>query len=347
MHSDRDDVNAGVSAIYMQTNELDGNRMLGFDTDPTGTLISGAEFQTGGAGDGVPHLASQGSVVLSDDGQHLLVTNAGSGDVSDFGMGPSGMRLMQTAPTGGAPKSVAEHDGLIYVLNTDTPSLSGFHIDSDRMQMLPDSTRMLQSDADPAQVGFSPDGDTLLITERGANAIASYPVRADGQLGEPHLSPSSGPTPYGFAFTPQGALLVTEAFGAQKGMAAASSYITHGGDLTPTSRSVGSGRSEVCWAVVSNDGHYLFTTNFGDGAVTRYAIGADGSLTLDDAAAATTIEGQAGLRDESMSRDGRFLYAIHSDSHRLYGWSLGSAGALTPIGSWEGLPETVAGLAVS
>jgi hypothetical protein len=34
---------------------------------------------------------------------------------------------------------------------------------------------------------------------------------------------SSGPTPYGFAFAPDGTLIVTEAFGAQTGKAAASS----------------------------------------------------------------------------------------------------------------------------
>jgi 6-phosphogluconolactonase len=256
-------------------------------------------------------------------------------------------QLMQTAPTGGVPKSVAEHGGLVYVLNTDRPSVTGFRVDATGLSALPDSTRMLQPDSDPAQVGFSPDGRTLMITERGANAIASYPVRVDGLLGEPHLNASCGQTPYGFAFTPQGALIVTEAFGAKQGRAAASSYLTQGDDLSPASRSIGSGHSEVCWAVASNDGRYVFTTNFGDGSVTRYAIADDGSLSIDDATAATTVEGATGLRDESLSSDGRFLYALHADSQSLYGWAVGQDGSLTPIGSWEGLPETVAGLAVS
>ena len=40
--------------------------------------------------------------------------------------------------------------------------------------------------------------------------------------------------------------------------------------------SVGNGRSEICWAVVTPDGRYAFTTNFADGAVSRYAIGTGG-----------------------------------------------------------------------
>jgi hypothetical protein len=43
--------------------------------------------RTGGAGDGTAHLGSQGSVVLTGDGEHLLVTNARSGDVSVLSLG--------------------------------------------------------------------------------------------------------------------------------------------------------------------------------------------------------------------------------------------------------------------
>jgi 6-phosphogluconolactonase len=99
--------------------------------------------------------------------------------------------------------------------------------------------------------------------------------------------------------------------------------------------------------VVSNDGRYAFTTNFGDGAVSRYSIGDDGSIALDEAAAGLAVDGQAGLRDEDLSGDGRFLYAIDADSRRVFGWAVGHDGSLAPIGWWEGLPATVAGLAAS
>jgi 6-phosphogluconolactonase len=161
------------------------------------------------------------------------------------------------------------------------------------------------------------------------------------------VQPSSGPTPYGFAFTTRGGLVVTEAFGAQVGKAAASSYRISDAGAAPISRSVGNGRSEICWAVVTNDDRYAFTTNFADGAVSRYSIGGDGSIALDEAAAGLAADGQTGLRDEDLSGDGRFLYAIDADHGRVLGWAVGAGGSLSPVGSWEGLPATVAGLAAS
>jgi 6-phosphogluconolactonase len=142
-------------------------------------------------------------------------------------------------------------------------------------------------------------------------------------------------------------LIVSEAFGAEKGKAAASSYRLAGGEAMPVSRSIGNGRSEICWAVVTKDGRYALTTNFADGAVSRYAIGGDGSITLDDATAGLALEGQPGLRDEDLSDDGKYLYALHADSGRVFGWAVVSGGRLEPVGSWAGLPATAAGLAAS
>jgi 6-phosphogluconolactonase len=338
-----------TAAVYVQTNEPDINRVIAFRREPDGALSALDPSPTGGAGDGVPHLTSQGSLILTGDGRHLLVTNAGSNDLSVFAVSVGGIELLQTVPTGGtAPKSVAEHDGLVYVLNTGEPSLTGLRLGANGLEPLADSERSLSADADPAQVGFRPDGAALIVTERGTDSIVTYPVETSGLLGAPQVHASSGATPYGFAFTSGGGtLVVTEAFGAQTGKAAASSYAVDHGSIAAVTRSAGNGRSEICWAVVSKDDRYAFTTNFADGAVSRYAIQSDGSIALDDAVAATAVEGQTGLRDEGLTADGRFLYAIDADSQRIFGWAVGDGGALSPVGSWEGVPATVAGLAAS
>ncbi|MEV4619025.1 beta-propeller fold lactonase family protein [Asanoa sp. NPDC049573] len=335
------------TAVYVQSNERDSNQLLVFRTSPNGALSGPGPVETGGAGDGVAHLASQGCTTLTGDGRSLLVTNAGSDDVSLFGIDGEGPLAMGTTSTGSAPKSVAEHDGLVYVLNTGDPSVCGFRMGVAGLEPLADSTRPLAEGADPAQVGFTPDGSALVVTERMANAIVSYPVGSDGLLGDPRTQSSSGQTPYGFAFTDDGTLLVVEAFGAAKGKAATSSYATSGIDVTPLSASVGNGRSEVCWAVVSDDNRYLYTTNFADSGVSRYAIADDGSLTLDDPTAGVGIEGRPGLRDEALTPDGRFLYALDADSCQVFGWSVGAGGTLSAIGSWGELPATVAGLAAA
>jgi 6-phosphogluconolactonase len=334
-------------AVFVQTNEAEANAVIAFRRARDGRLSRLETVMTGGRGDGAPHLTSQGSVILTGDARRLLVANAGSDDVSVFAVDGDQLSLVATVPSGGtAPKSVAEHAGLIYVLNAGSPSLVGFRVVEDGLESLGESGRELAPDSDPAQVGFTPDGSALVVTARGTNSILVYPVERDGLLGDAAAAPSSGPTPYGFAFAGDTTLVVTEAFGAEKGKAAASSYRLVGTTAEPLSRSVGNGRSEICWAVVARDGRYAFTTNFADGAVSCYAIASDGSITLADPLAGTAVEGQAGLRDEDLSRDGRFLYAVDADAGRIFGWSV-EAGQLAPLGSWDGLPPTVAGVAAS
>jgi 6-phosphogluconolactonase len=338
---------SSIPAVYVQTNESGANRVIAFRRAADGTLAELGSYPTGGAGDGTPHLTSQGSVVLTGDGRHLLVANVGSGDVSAFLVTNQGLEPVRAAPAGKSPKSIAERDGLVYVLATGDPSLRGFRVGEGGLEPLTDSERTLASGADPAQVGFAPDGSALVVTDRGTDSVVVHPVAPEGLLGEPTVHPSSGPTPYGFAFTSSGMLVVTEAFGAETGRAAASSYSLAGGSLTPVTKSIGNGRSEICWAVVSTDDRYAFTTNFADGAVSRWAIGTDGRLELDDAAAGVAVDGQPGLRDVDLTSDGRFLYVIDTQTRRIFGWAVGDGGSLAPVGSWEGVPATVAGLAAS
>jgi 6-phosphogluconolactonase len=252
--------------------------------------------------------------------------------------------LTNTVPTGAAPRSVAEHGGLVFVLSTGDAWIDGFRlVDGDLMPM--EGASMALSTPDGAQIGFTPDGRALIATERGGDKLSAFAIGMDGMPGPARTIDSQGPTPYGFAFTADGTLVVTEASRAEKGAAAASSYRVDGDAITPVTASVGNGRSEICWAVVSNDGRYAFTTNFADGAVSRYAIGPDGSLTLDDATAGVTTDGQPGLRDEDLSDDGAFLYAIDADQGRIVGWSVDEGGHLSMLGAWDGVPTTVAGLA--
>ena len=168
--------------------------------------------------------------------------NASSGDLSVFATGEDALTLLHTIPSGGTPRSVTEQGGLIYVLNTEGPSLAGFRLQDGGLDPIPDTPRALPDGSDPAQVGFSPDGTGIVVTNRGTDSITTlYAADESGRLGEPVEQPSSGPTPYGFAFANDGTLVVTEAFGAQKGKAAASSYVLSSGSIRPVSRSVGNG----------------------------------------------------------------------------------------------------------
>jgi 6-phosphogluconolactonase (cycloisomerase 2 family) len=335
--------------VYVQTNDAELNEVVVYSRRGDGRLERLGSYLTGGKGSGKPHLPSQASVVLADG--RLFVTNAGSGDVTVFAVEGDVLTSLDRVPSGGStPTSLAVHGPWVYVLNSmDGANVTGFSLDGDgRLAALAGSSRALGDGSDPAQVAFSPDGRTLVVTDRAADSIHAFAVGQDGMLAEHASHPSSGMTPYGFDFAPDGTLVVTEAAGAQVGKASASSYrLGDGRELVPVSAAVPSTRSEVCWAVVGAGGRIAFVTNFGDGTISTYELGADGTIRLRDAVAATTVDGGPGIRDEAISSDGRFLYALHADSRQVFAWEVGEDGTLVALGSANGLPATAAGLAAS
>jgi 6-phosphogluconolactonase len=336
-----------MNFIYVQSNDAQHNEVLVFERAADGVPAPVGSVATGGRGTGEPHLASQSSLALTGDGRRLLVVNAGSDDVSLLAVEAGGLRVLDRAASGGAaPTSVAAAGTLVYVLNNGSASIAGFRIEDERLVALEGSRRGLSSaGADPAQIAFSRDGRTLAVTERGTDSISTFAVDERGYAEGPSTIPSSGRTPYGFDFTRDGAMIVTEAFGGAVGEAAASSYALSDSRLARISGSVADTRSEVCWAAVTGDGRFAYVTNFGDGTISSYAIAADGSLTLREAVAGSTRLGEKGIRDEAITRDGRHLYAIDADSRQMFGWAIGADGELAAIGACTGLPATVAGLA--
>lgn len=337
--------------VFVQTNDAEANHVVAYRRDADGNLADAGFYATGGRGSGQPHLASQSSIVADAMGARLFVANAGSDDVSVFAIGEDGVALVERAHVGSTPTSIAIHGDLLYALCTGQPAqITGFRIDADgSLAAIAGSARDLSApDADPAQISFSPDGSTLVVTERATDAISTFAVDADGIATGPTVIASSGKTPYGFEFTRNGSLVVTEAAGGMIGAASASSYrLDAPSQLAAVSGPVGNTRSEVCWAVVSIDDRFAYVTNFGDGTISSYTIAGDGALALLDPIAARTVDGQKGIRDEALTGDGRFLYALHADVQKVFGWMIGQDGALEPVGSFgAGLPETVAGLAV-
>ena len=327
------------AAVFAQTNDARGNELVAFDRDADGVLANAGSHPTGGRGDGKPHLPSQGSIAIDAGAQHLLVANAGSDEISYFCLA-DGPKLLATVPSGGEhPVSIAIHGDQAYVLNAGNGTIVGFTLGK-TLEPRPGTLRALPDGSDPAQIAFTPDGDALVVTDRATSSILLYPL--DGY--DPAVFESAGMTPYGFDFAGD-TLVVTEAFGGEVGAAAASSYSLVGGELQKRSASIGSSRSEVCWAIASADGRHAWVTNFGDGTISLYAVAADGSLRLADPVAASTVAGRKGVRDAARSSDGRFFYALDADARRVFAYRVEDEGRLAPLGSANGLPGTVAGLA--
>ncbi len=344
---------APPGAVYVQTNTAGANHVVVYGRAADGTLKRGGTFRTGGRGTGVPRLGSQGSVILSEDNEWLLVANVGSSEISVFAVSGDGLALTDKVPSGGQmPFSLTLRGNLLYVLNAGgrvggTDNITAFTLSSDgQLSPLPGSTRLLSAaNTDPAQVQFSPDGGTLVVTEKATDRIDTYAVGSDGLASGPTVGESNGDTPFGFAFTTTGYFVVTEAFDKAAGQAAASSYRLSGATgIEVVSGTVRNGETDVCWTVITQDDRYAFITNFGSGTLSSYGIGSDGTLTLIEAVAARTSAAQ-GPRDQDLSEDGRYLYVIDVGTHRVSGYEIEGDGGLAPVEEIGGLPPTIAGMA--
>ena len=177
------------AAVYTLSNATAGNAVLAFKRGRDGSLTAAGSTPSGGLGTG-GGLGSQGAVILSKDGRTLFTVNAGSDSVSSFAVRRSGLRLVDTADSGGdLPTSLTYSQGTLYVLNTGSPnSISGFsvHRNGD-LTPLPRSTRPLSAaSTNPAQVEFSPDGNVLVVSERATDLLTSYVV---DRMGSPVRRP--------------------------------------------------------------------------------------------------------------------------------------------------------------
>lgn len=331
-------------AVYALTNSPAGNAVVVFDRGADGSLTAAGSVASGGVGTGAG-LGSQGAVIVSDDHRFLFAVNAGSDTVSSFRLLPSGLELVDTAPSGGdMPTSLAFHSGLLYVLNAGVPNnVSGLVVSRDgSMTPIPGSTRALSADATaPAQVGFSDDGATLVVTERATNLVDTYSVGADGLLTGPFSHPSAGPTPFGFAVDRRGTLFVSEA-GAGGG---ASTYrIGTDAALEPKSSMLMTGQRAACWAVISKNGRYGYVTNAGTGNISGFAIEPDGTASLLDADGVTAVTG-GNPTDVAMSEDGQFLYARVAQLGAVSVFRIASDGSLHALPALTGTPGGLVGLA--
>jgi 6-phosphogluconolactonase len=141
---------------------------------------------------------------------------------------------------------------------------------------------------DPAQVSFTPDGGTLIVTEKATNQIDTYVVSKLALTSGPQVQDSPGATPFGFAFGRRNQVFVSEAFAGAPDASALSAFtVGKLGALQVISPSVGTGQTAACWVVVSNDGRFAFVTNTGSSTISSYSIAFDGTLQLLESVAGT------------------------------------------------------------
>jgi 6-phosphogluconolactonase (cycloisomerase 2 family) len=314
---------ASDGAVYTQTNAPTGNAVHRLDRGPDGLLTPVATYRTGGTGTGAG-LGSQGAVALSDDGRVVLAVDAGSNDIASFRVGRRGhLTLVDRQPSGGVtPNSVDIADGSAYVLNSGgTPNVTGFDVDGSGKLRPRTTTNLAAGAAGAAQVSVTPGGRDLVVTERLANRIETLPLKF-GRIGAPVVTPSSGAVPFGFAFSPRGDLIASEA-----GASTVSSYRLAGnGAARVITASLPVGQGAACWVAVTADGRFAYTGN-ATGSISGFAIGRDGGLTALNADGLTATS----TRPNDLAVAGRYLYAVNPAPGEVTAYRIQNDGKLVQL----------------
>jgi 6-phosphogluconolactonase (cycloisomerase 2 family) len=325
--------------VYVQTNALAGNQVRSFARSANGSLALEETVGTGGTGTSAG-LGSQAPLAISGDGEHLLVVNAGSDDVSLFAVRDDGLELLDVTGVGDLPVSVAVHGSIAYVLNQGSDSIQGLRIDDDELVRIPHSSAPLSGiGVAAAQVAFRADGRILAVTEKATNRIDTYVMRPNGRAVGPNVHASAGAVPFGFAFGSDGRLYVSEAPGS-----AASSYaVGNDGALGVISASVPNGQIAACWLAVTSDARFAYTANAGSANVSGYTIGTGGTLALIGTGATGATD--PGPVDLDVSDGDGFVYVLNSRSGSISGFAIDPAnGALSPVTGAAGFAVGAAGL---
>ena len=324
-----DDLQGAPSStqVFEATNAAAGNAVQVFDQASDGTLTVGPVVSTGGLGT-ASSLASQGGIAR--DGRTVLVVNGGDNTVSSFVITRNGLSLRDVEPSGGLrPVSVTVNDDVVYVLNVDSDSISGFRLnDRGNLRPIAGSARSLSTTGTgAAQVQFTRDGDVLVVTEKATNKIDTFRVNSHGLVTSSTVTDSIGQVPYGFDIDRRDHVIVSEA-----ATGSVSSYDLDHGQLSNITGALADTQAAPCWLITSTDGRFAFTTNAASGTISSYRVGRDGSLSLLAAVAGTP---GAGPTDIARSSDGRFIFA-RVRSGDVATFAVGQDGALTSLGTVTG-----------
>ncbi len=336
-----------VGAVFAMTNDTDGNRIVSYGRSNDGRLTRLRSVPTRGLGIGVD-TDTQGPLRLGRNNQYLYAVNPGSDSISVFRVNGTSLQLVQVVEAGDQPLSLTISGDLLYSMDGSVAGngIRGFRINQyGRLTPLPNSFRALSSPiAVPGDVEFSPDGRTIVVTEKTTNtvltpnnAIDVFRIDNNGYASQPQLrDPSVGTRPFSVAFRGDGKAAVAESFNATPGLAAASSYnLNADGSLSVISSSVPSHQTDACWIILSKNQKYAYVSNFGSGTIASYRFDSSGALSLISGSAAS-FGAKSEPVDSALSDNGHYLYQLLRGTGAVGALRVESDGSLTPLGVTSG-----------
>jgi 6-phosphogluconolactonase (cycloisomerase 2 family) len=338
------DEGAPGRAVFVQSNDPSGNQILAYRREASGALTPLTRSATGGnggrvEGSVVDPLASQGSLVYDAEHHLLIGVNAGSDTIYAFHVNGDALDQRQVLSSGGSfPVSVAVHGDLVYVLNAGgSGSVHGYRIAGGRLHPIENSSRSLSLTPvsgptaflnTPGQVGFTPDGDQVIVTTKANGShIDVFRVRPSGRLSDtPVMNSSATPVPFGFTFDARGRLVVGEA-----GTSSVSTYVVHDDGTLATIGSQTDAQAALCW--IDRVGQTYFVANTGSGSVSAFRLDAGGHPML-----ITTTHVGPGAIDLGHATGGGFLYVQLGGNGSVGAFSINPDGSLGAIGTVASSP---------
>jgi 6-phosphogluconolactonase len=328
--------------LYSVNNDTGQNAVVVLSQNQDGSLteVAGSPFPTGGKGLGGGDIDQQGAIRVRD--KYVLAVNPGSDTVAVLRKGDGGTLSPVPGspfPSGGpAPLSVTIHGNLVYIANqapafahaSAAPNIPGFRIDKDgKLTPIANSTITFPAGHGPAQVEFSPGGETVVVTsgfqEEATSSIHGYKVQADGTLKEAAGSPvqvmgASGDV--GFSWNKGGDQIYVSNF---RGSAVAVFDIGKTtGSLKQVAGTHGTEGTAACWTALSPDGKTLYIANFVSNSISAFDVGAGGKLTLLGTTKRRVEQTAADTKDMAISKDGKFLYVVGSGAREVSAFSVGA-----------------------
>jgi 6-phosphogluconolactonase len=339
-----------TGTAFTETNAASGNTVLAYVRDAHGNLHHVWSAATGGTGTDA-NLGSQGSVALGSQGRRLYAVNAGSNSVSVFGVLGAFVEREAVVPSGGTmPISVAVGPGTVYVLNAGgTPNVAAFRVTRQGLRPLAQGVRPLAgADAGPAEVAVDPNAGTVVVTNKTSNTIDTFAVRQSGRLGPADSQPSAGTTPFGFAFTPLGTLVVSDA-GEAPTSAATAYHVSAAGALSVTSGPLQTNQLAACWVATTPNGRFAYVADAHSGTISGMRVTPAGVLSLLDPSGISASGGAGSTTlDESVTPDGRFLSVVVDNAtpgvNGIATFAIGHNGSLHPAGFTPGIAASDVGL---
>jgi 6-phosphogluconolactonase (cycloisomerase 2 family) len=285
------------------------------------------------------------SISAEPSGEYVYVSNWGSSSVNQYRIGADGtLSVIGTGKvnTGQGPNAVTidPSNRHAYVANLGENTISQYTIGLDG-QLAPMASPKVTAGSNPAIVVISPDGKYAYagnfgaysnIPPAGPSTISQYSVDAtDGSLkaltGAAAVS-GSGPT--AITIDPTSHYLYVANIGDDN----IGQYIINSdGTLSPmTVPTVVSGSQPGGHPVdiaIDPTGKYVYVANQGDGSISQYTVGNDGSLT----AMATPFVLTGGTATSSVNVDptGHFVYATNRGGTTVSQFEIDTGGALVAL----------------